>query len=167
MKRAVQALCALLTIIAILFVVLVGIWIVWASFSRARARANAINEFRLSRGVDAPSLDSRDFALRGVQGGFDEDQVDACMEGATFRTERTYLPGAQGSVKSYFFTYGRFRVPLLESEFNIVSEHFTIHFDENGRAVKADRWLVVKGGVRPLPGEGHSTWLLAEHDNSN
>lgn len=150
----------LILITAGLPIILFSVWVGWAFVVWSAARSRALDEFRHSRGNMLLALDSSEFALRGVQSGADEQQVDRCMEGSSFRTGLTRSLQGAHFAKYYSFTYGVFELPVVGFKSDIIREEFIVYFDEKLRVICVERFLTVKGGLLTLPGEGHANWTL-------
>ena len=116
----------------------------------------ALSSYRDSRGPRGPAIDSDKFARHGVGLGMTESQVDESMRGATRKTRLlSYEHGVPGFEKNYWFEYEpTFFEPLLGRRMRLVSEWYTVIFDDSRKVVGLERHLFVHGDER----SGSTEW---------
>ena len=108
------------------------------------------------------SIDSYEFATRGVQFGDDEDVVANHMAGATAQSDRLYrpsaVPGRDEFERNYEFVYEpTYNVPFTAKTIRLITELYRVRFSSNGKAVSLERWLFIRGDSGRT---GRTIWYL-------
>ena len=101
-----------------------------------------------SRGGRTTDTSSRSFAIREIQFGDTEEEVDRRMKGAAQSQKLEPAPSdPEGTmfVKFYTFSYRPgLDYPVADKDYEFVSETFFVFFDEQGRAFQVKRRLFVR-----------------------
>lgn len=143
---------------------IVAVVIAFASWELVRhetALNEALDTFSKSRAGITQSIDSYEFASRGLQYGMDEEKVDRIMDDAQVKSGRmrdVAEPDLSKFQKSYEFTYHpEYQPQLSKNTHRLISEYYTVYFNSHGTAEAFDRVLFIK---RDTERTGVNKWDL-------
>jgi hypothetical protein len=140
-----------LFILVAIVVVAVFCLFFWLLIGFRIAYARAYKSFVASRPGVRSSIDSYEFASRGIELGQTEAEVDQRMRGAKIRSGRRVGPGIEPDefFCMYVFEYGpTYKFPLLKRPLKCIDEQYLVFFDKAGGAVGMERSLYMRGRIR-------------------